>query len=145
MGQIPVSWQFDGSGIGVASGAATRRTLACTYDFAAVGGGTGSYAIGGVASGAKILGGWMEVIATPTAAAGTPTIAVSVEAANDIQTAISILGQPWATVGKKAITPKVNTPESSSITTTAARSVTVAIATAAITTGKFTVFLDVMG
>jgi len=115
-----------------------------TYDFAVHGGGTGSYAIASVPSGARVVGGWVEVTGTPTAVSGTPTIALSVEAANDLITAASVLGAPWSTTGKKAITPKANTPESTSISVTADRNVTVAIATAAISTGVFTVYLDVV-
>ncbi len=142
MGQLS-NGAFDGTGTGVFPGH-DRRMVVGTYDFAVHGGGTGSYAIASVPSGARVVGGWVEVTGTPTAVSGTPTIALSVEAANDLITAASVLGAPWSTTGKKAITPKANTPESTSISVTADRNVTVAIATAAISTGVFTVYLDVV-
>jgi hypothetical protein len=142
MGQLS-NGAFDGSGAGVFPGA-DRRTVVGTYSFAQHGGGTGSYAIASIPAGARVVGGFAEVVGTPTAVSGTPTIAVSVESANDLITAASILGAPWSTVGKKAITPKVNTPETNSILATADRNVTVAIASAAISTGIITVTLDVM-
>lgn len=144
MGQTS-SGHFDGSGTGVSAGAISRRTIVGTYSFATHTGGTGSYAVAHLPAGARVLGGFVEVVGTPTAVSGTPTIAVSVEAANDLITAASILGAPWSTVGKKAITPKVNTPETNSILLTAERDVTVAIATAAISTGIISVTLDIIG
>lgn len=143
MGQT-ANYCFDGSGVGVPLGA-DRRTVQARYTFAAFGGGTGSYNIGKLNNGVRILGGHVEVAGTPTAVSGTPTIAIQVEGANDIISAASVLGAPWSTTGKKAITPKVNTPESTSITLTADRNIVVAIAAAAINTGDFTVFLDVLG
>lgn len=144
MGQLSTG-HFDGSGTGISPGANSRRTIVGTYSFAVHGGGTGSYTVASLPSGARVVGGWVEVVGTPTAVSGTPTMALSVEAANDLITAASILGAPWSTVGKKAITPKVNTPETTSITLTANRNVTVAIASAAINTGVISVYLDVVG
>jgi hypothetical protein len=144
MGQLS-SGHFDGSGTGLSPGANSRRTIVGTYSFAIQGGGTGSYAIARLNSGARVVGGWVNVAGTPTAVSGTPTIAISIEAANDVISAASILGAPWSTVGKKAITPKVNTPESTSILLTADRDVVVEIASAAINTGVVNVYLDVIG
>lgn len=144
MGQLS-SGHFDGSGTGLSPGANSRRTIVGTYSFAVHGGGTGSYAIARLNAGARVVGGWANVAGTPTAVSGTPTIAVSIEAANDVITAASILGAPWSTVGKKAITPKVNTPESTSILLTVDRDVVVEIASAAISTGILNVYLDVIG
>lgn len=143
MGQLS-NGAFDGSGAGVFPGA-DRRTITGTYSYAANGGGTGSYVIARLNAGARVVGGWAEVVGTPTAVSGTPTIAVSVEAANDLITAASILGAPWSTVGKKGITPKVNTPETNSVLLTVDRNVTVEIATAAINTGIISVTLDIIG
>lgn len=141
MGQTS-NYAFDGSG---AAPNAERRTVQGTYDFSKVGGGTATYNLIKLNQGCRVLGGWVEVSGTPTAASGTPTIALQVEGANDLISAASILGAPWSTTGKKAITPKINTPESTSITLTADRNVAALIASAAITTGVFTVFLEVQG
>lgn len=145
MPQTPVSFHFDGSGIGVGAGPASRRTISATYDFAVYGGGTGLYSIAKLNKGAQITGGWMEVTGTPTAVSGTPSIGINSVGTGDILGTASVLGAPWSTVGKKAILPKVNTPESTNLTMTADTNVQVAITTAAISTGKFTVYLDVVG
>lgn len=144
MGQLSTG-HFDGSGTGISPGPNSRRTIVATYSFAVHGGGTGSYALASLPSGARVVGGWVEVSGTPTAVSGTPTMALSVEAANDLITAASILGAPWSTTGKKAITPKANTPETTSITLTADRNVTLAIAAAEVNTGVISVYLDVVG
>lgn len=144
MGQTTTG-HFDGSGVGLAPGAPSFRSIYARYSFAIHGGGTGAYSIGTVKKGEVVVGGFMEVIGTPTAVSGTPTMAVSVESANDISTAASILGAPWSTTGKKAITPKINTPESTSITATQDRDITLTIGAAAVNTGNIAVRLIVMG
>ena len=90
---------------------------------------------------AIIVGGFMDTNTVFTSTNSTATIAVHVVAANDIQTAAQINGTPWSTVGRKAITPKANTPESTSVKTTAASEITVSVATEALLTGKFTGYL----
>ena len=141
MGQT-AQYAFDGSG---AAPNAQRRLVQGTYDFSKVGGGTATYNLIKLNSGARVLGGWVEVSGTPAAASGTPTIAVQVEGANDLISAASVLGAPWSTAGKKAITPKINTPESTSITLTADRNVAALIGAAPLSAGVFTVFLEVVG
>lgn len=142
MGQT-ANYTFDGSGVGVSPGG-DFRIVQGTYSFANLGGGTGTYALAALPSGTRVVGGWVEVSGTPTAVSGTPTIAIHVESANDLVTAASVLGAPWSTTGKKAITPKINTPESTSITLSADQNVTATIASAAISTGVFTVYLQVL-
>ena len=145
MAQIPVTYHFDGSGVGVGAGPATRRLVQGTYDFAVNAGGTGLYSLCKLNKGAQIIGGWVEVIGTPTAVSGTPAIGINSLGTGDIIASTSILGAPWSTVGKKAITPKENTPESTSLTMTADTNVQMALTTAAISAGKFVVYLDVVG
>jgi hypothetical protein len=95
-----------------------------------------------IPSGAVIVGGFMRVITLFTSAGGnTGTIAISIEAANDISTAAAVSGAPWSTTGLKAITPKANTPESTGILLTAARKVTATVAVQALTAGKAYVYL----
>lgn len=89
---------------------------------------------------AIIVGGFMDVN-TPFIGGGSATVAVSVEGANDIQTAAAVSGAPWSTHGRKAIIPKANTPEATSVKTTEAREVTVTVAVAALTAGKVTGYL----
>jgi len=47
-------------------------------------------------------------------------------------------GAPYSTTGGKAIVPKINTPESTSITLTEDREITCTVAVAALTAGKLT-------
>lgn len=140
MGQL-ASGAFDGSGTGTFPGGGQMRSLISVYDFAVNGGAEGAIAIGKVPAGSRIRGGFMDVTAAVTGAGAS--VAVHVEAANDIQTAAGIVGAPWSSTGKKAITPKANTPESSSILTTVDRDVTVTISGAAVTAGRFVVYLDI--
>lgn len=143
MAQIPVTYHFDGSGIGVGAGPASKRLVYGVYDFAVNTGGTGLYSIARLNKGAQIVGGFVEVIGTPTAVSGTPAIGINSLGTGDILASASVLGAPWSTVGKKAILPNTSTP--TVITMTADTDVKVAITTAAISTGKFTVELEVIG
>ncbi len=115
------------------------------YNFAVDGG-----AIGAIASktvipdDALIIGGFVNVLTTCTTAGGDAgTMAIKVESANDIVTAIAVSDgtNPWD-AGRHAIIPKRNTPESTSILTTAARRVTFTIAGQAFTAGRFIVYLE---
>lgn len=91
---------------------------------------------------ALVVGGLFHVnTAFTSASTNTGTIAISVEGANDIQAAAAVSGAPYSTIGRKAIVPKANTPESTSILTTAQRAVTFTVAVATLTAGKATAFL----
>ena len=89
---------------------------------------------------ALVVGGFMEVNTALTGEANA-TLAVSILSANDIQAAAAVTGAPWSTTGRKAIVPKANTPESTSIKLTAAKKITFTVGTAALLTGKVTVYL----
>jgi len=115
------------------------------YNFAVDGG-----AIGAIASktvipkNAIIIGGFVDVLTTcTTAGADAGTMAISVESAGDIVSAIAVSNgaNPWD-AGRRAIIPKRNTPESTSIKATAARRVTFTIATQAFTAGRLIVYLE---
>jgi hypothetical protein len=91
---------------------------------------------------AIIVGGFFDVnTAFTSAETNTGTIAISVQGANDIQAAAAVSGAPYSTVGRKAIVPKANTPESTSVKTTAAKEITCTVAVAALLTGKLTGYL----
>ena len=112
-----------------------------TYDFAADGGAVGTIPLMGaidVPAGATILGGWLEVV-TPPASGGAATVAVQVNAANDIVADTAITLAPWSTAGSKSVVP-VFTGETV-VRTTAARDISAVIATAALTAGKFDIVL----
>lgn len=140
MGQT-ASGAFDGSGTGVFTGGANERTVVCAYDFAVQGGAVSSIAIGTLPLGVIVTGGFM-LVETAIVGAGA-TAAIDSEATSDIVTAAAVSGAPWSTTGKKAINPKTNTPESTSVTTTAARNVNLTITAAVLTAGKFKLFLYV--
>lgn len=92
---------------------------------------------------AIVVGGFVHVITTcVTAGADAGTMAIHVNGANDIVTAIAVSDgtNPWD-AGLHAIIPKANTPEATGIICTAARAVTFTIAVQAFTAGKIVVFL----
>ena len=90
---------------------------------------------------AIVVGGFVDVNTAFTSTNSTSTIAISVQAANDIISATAVSGAPYSTIGRKAITPKANTPESTSVKCTAAREITVTVAVEALLTGKLTGYL----
>ncbi len=93
---------------------------------------------------AIVLGGFIQVITTFQSTAGgtdKATIAIHVQGANDIVSAVAIeTGTPWA-AGLQAIVPKFNTPETTGIALTDDREVTATVAVAALTAGKLVGFL----
>jgi len=119
------------------------RTAVATYDFAVDGGAISTIAIGdALPDNAIVLGGFVEVQTTLTSVTDAATVALSIVGAGDIKVAIAISdgSNPWD-AGTKAIVPKFNTPESTSVKLTAANQVDVAIAVEAVTAGKFHVTL----
>jgi hypothetical protein len=113
------------------SGDATQRTVA-------------AHTLGiTIPSGAIVVGGFIDVITTfADGASDNATIAIKVEGANDVVTAVAISdgANPWD-AGKHAIIPKANTPESTGVKTTADRLVTATVAVHALTAGKAYIFL----
>lgn len=109
------------------------------YDFASEGGAVGDIALRGdkIPSGAVILD---TLIKTDTVltSGGAATVAVKVEGAADINAADAISGAPWSTTGTKR---GDLTATSAPVTTTAQRTVTATVATAALTAGKFSVLI----
>lgn len=89
---------------------------------------------------AIIVGGFVDVNTAFTGEA-TATLAIHVQSANDIIAAAAVSGAPYSTIGRKAIVPKANTPESTGVKTTAAREITCTVALAALLTGKLTGYL----
>lgn len=142
MGQT-ASGVFDGSGTGVFRGGTNVRLIESRYSFAKHGGAQSSIVIGNVPSGATVIGGYMVVDTVPVGAGAS--IGVTLEAAGDIVAVAAIVGAPWSTTGKKAIIPKRNTPETTSITTTVARNLLFVISGADLTAGIVRVFLEVHG
>lgn len=128
------------SGGVVIEGAArgTRRTK-FTYDFAVHGGAVGTIAVAAsdpIPSGAIVVDAFLNVLTVPTSG-GAATIALGVQAAGDLLAAAAIAGAPWSTTGLKSLTPAFT--GATAIALTAARSLIVTVATAALTAGKFDV------
>lgn len=142
MGQL-ASGAFDGSGTGVFPGGAGIRSVVAVYDFAIHGGGQGNIVIGALPSGSVILGGRMEVGTSPVGAGAS--IGITVESAGDVVAVAAISGAPWSTTGKKAIVPKRNTPESTSVTLTEDRDILFVVSAADLTDGVVTLYLEVQG
>jgi hypothetical protein len=91
---------------------------------------------------ALIVGGFVNVNTLFTSAnANNGTIAISVEGANDIITAGAVSGAPYSSIGRKAIIPKANTPESTSVLVSTAKEITCTVAVSALLTGKLTGYL----
>lgn len=91
---------------------------------------------------AIVVGGFVDVNTKfDSDATDAGTIAISVQAANDIISAAAVSGAPYSTVGRKAIVPKANTPESTSVKCTAAREITCTVAVEPLLSGKLTGYL----
>lgn len=95
---------------------------------------------------AVVVGGFIQINTTFTSADDSATVAIHVQSANDIKSAIAIsdVSNPWD-AGLKAIIPKANTPESTGIALTAAREITATVATQVLTAGKATIFIYYVG
>jgi len=90
---------------------------------------------------AIVCGGVVQVNTAFDSADDTSTVALSIQSANDLVTAAAVSGAPYSTTGLKAITPKINTPESTGIALTADRLIIATVAVQALTAGKLTVNL----
>lgn len=127
----------------IAEGTTRLKTLRGSFDFAVDGGAISTITLrsndGDIPSGSIILGGYIDVLTLLTSG-GASTVAVQAEAANDLQTAITVAGAPWSTTGRKVIVPVISTP-STFIKTTVARNLKIVIAAFTVTAGKFDVVL----
>lgn len=119
------------------------KTARGIYSFAADGGAVSTIPLMGatnIPAGATIVGGFIDVT-TPLTSGGAATIAVQVEAANDILTAVAVAS--W-TAGRKNILPALTSGALTAATvvrTTVARDISVVIAAQALTAGVFSVVL----
>jgi hypothetical protein len=116
------------------------------YSFATDGGAVstitlrGAGALGGqVPSGSIIIGGYIEVD-TILASGGSATVAVGLESTTDLLAATAFGSAPWSSTGRKSVIP-VGTGVTT-VKATASRSITITIATAALTAGIFRVVLE---
>lgn len=127
----------------VIEGSSGIKTASGEYDFAVDGGAVSTITLrssnslgNAVGIGSVILGGYIEVDTLVTSG-GAATMGVNSEAAGDLLAATVVSGAPWSTTGRKSIIPVFT--GATTVKTTAARALTVTIATAALTAGKFRV------
>lgn len=127
--------------MGVIEGSTRLKAVVGEYDFAVDGGAVGTITLRGdnqIPNGAVILGGLVEVL-TAVTSGGAATVAVNGNGSGDIVAAAAVSGAPWSTTGLKSVIPAYT--GATAIKTTAQRSIAIAIATAALTAGKFRVTL----
>lgn len=122
-------------------GTSRTKTLEAVYDFAVDGGATSTITLRSdgtfgntVPAGAVVTGGFIDV--SSSCLSGSGTMALNLEGAGDILAAV---GQAGLTAGRKSVVPAFT--GATTVKTTAARSLTVTIATAAFTAGSFRVVL----
>ena len=112
------------------------------YDFATDGGAVSTIALRGdkIPSGAVILQAFVNV-ATGTTSGGAATVSIGVEAATDLR---AVLAHDNATTQLSTTGNKLTlaTRAAAPLVTTANRDVSIAIATAALTAGRFSVLVE---
>lgn len=120
---------------------ATRRVKVAraVYDFAVSGGAVGDITLVGdsVPNGAIVTDVLLHVNTVPTSG-GSATVAVKIQSSADLNSADAISGAPWSTTGAKR---GDFTATTAPILLTADRAITATVATAALTAGKFTVYV----
>jgi hypothetical protein len=111
-----------------------------TYNFAKHGGVIGDIVLDGdaIPKGAIVLDAVIKVVTPPDSAEHSGTIALKVQSAADLQSAKKVEEAPWSAGGVKRGTLVAT---SAPILLTARRSIVATIATKALTTGKFTVYV----
>ena len=123
-------------------GLGVPRVAVATYDFAVTGGAVTAHPLGvEIPNGAVVVDSLIDVVDTIVADSGeTGTIAIHLQSANDIVSAIAVgdTGAPWD-AGLHAGVP-VGTA-ATAIKMTADRQITATIGTAAVTAGKFRVWI----
>lgn len=115
------------------------KACVCLYDFAVDGGAVGDIALRGdvLPSGAVIVDSLIRV-ETVLTSGGAATVAIKTEGTADVNAADAISGAPWSTTGAKR---GDLTSTTAPVTTTAVRTPTATVGTAALTAGKFTLVI----
>lgn len=132
---------IEGAGrAGVGLGVGRRRMAVGLYSFAIDGGAVGDIALRGdaIPSGAIITDVLVHVD-TALTSGGAATVALKAESAADLNAADAVSGAPWSTTGAKR---GGLTATTAPVKTTAARAITATVATAALTAGKFSVYVS---
>lgn len=132
---------IEGAGrAGVGLGVGRRRLAVGLYNFATDGGAVGDITLRGdaIPSGAIITDVLIHVD-TALTSGGAATVALKAESAADLNAADVISGAPWSTTGAKRGDLTATTAP---VKTTAARSIVATVGTAALTAGKFSVYVS---
>lgn len=111
------------------------------YDFATDGGAVSTIALRGdkIPSGARVVGTYIDVV-TAVTSGGAPTVSIGIETATDVRAAATLATAPAL---NSAATPLGAITRATAATkTTADRDVSIAIATAALTAGRFSVLVE---
>lgn len=110
-----------------------------SYSFAVDGGAVGDIALRGqtIPSGAVITD-VLIVVGTALTSGGSATVAVKAQSSADLNAADAISGAPWSSTGAKRGDLDA---DSAPILTTAERTITATVATAALTAGVFDVYV----
>ena len=113
-----------------------------SYSFAVDGGAVGDIALRGetIPSGV-IITDCLIVVGTALDSGGSATVAVKAQSAADLNAADAFGGAPWSTTGAKRGDFDADTAP---ILTTAERTITATVATAALTAGVFDVYVTYM-
>ena len=125
----------------VLEGAISRGVAKFSYDFAQQGGVVGDIVMAGnpLPKGAVIWDGVVDMI-TAVVGAGATVALTSSQTGNDLITAAAVAGAPWSSTGLKALVP-VGTA-AAGIKLTADRAPKLVITAAALTAGKFNLFIE---
>jgi len=132
---------IEGAGkAGVGLGVGRRRLAVGLYSFATDGGAVGDITLRGdsIPAGAIITDVLIHVD-TALTSGGAATVALKAESAADLNAADAISGAPWSSTGAKRGDLTATTAP---VKTTAARSIVATVGTAALTAGKFSVYVS---
>lgn len=132
---------IEGSGkAGVGLGVGRRRLAVGLYNFATDGGAVSDITLRGdtIPSGALITDVLIHVD-TALTSGGAATVALKAESAADLNAADLISGAPWSTTGAKRGDLTATTAP---VKTTAARPIVATVGAAALTAGKFSVYVS---
>ena len=118
----------------------SKRVARAEYSFAVDGGAVGDIALRGqnIPSGAIITDVLIKV-GTALTSGDAATVALKAESAADLNAADAIAGAPWSTTGVKRGDLDADTAP---VLTTADRTITATVGTAALTAGVFTVLVE---
>ena len=144
----------------VYNGNQSSEIAVATYDFAVDGGAISAIGLGVyIPDNAVIINAWIDVITTLTSATDTATIAIHIQSADDLVAAIAIsdASNVWdagihgtlvnnpnlgADAAHDTALEVIALYAATKVKTTAEREITATIAVAAVTAGKFNVFVE---